>query len=61
MQAPSDTFPVPSGTKQGESFSPLLFNFLVEYALRKVQDHPVGLKLNCSHQLMVYAFDVNLT
>ena len=56
----SDSFPFRNVLKQGDALSPVLFNFTLEYAIRRVQVNQDGLKPNGTHQLLAYADDLNI-
>jgi hypothetical protein len=56
----SDNFPIQNGPKQGDALLPLLFSFALVYAIRKVRENQVELKLNVTSQLLVYADDMYL-
>jgi len=53
-------FPIRNGLKQGDALSPLIFNFALEYAIKRVQVNQDILTFNCTHHLLAYADDVNI-
>jgi len=47
--------PIKNGLKDGDALSSLLFNFVSEYAIRKVKANQKLLKFNGKHQIIIYA------
>ena len=56
----SNSFPIENGLKHGDALLPLLLNFSLEIAIRKVQETDLGLDMNGTHEALAYADDVNL-
>ena len=56
----SSSFFIENCLKQGDALSPLLFNFSVEYAIRKVVETSLSLDMNGTHEVLAYADNVNL-
>ena len=51
----SSSFLIENGLKQGDALLPLLFNFTLEYAIRKVQEINLGLDMNGTPQVLAHA------
>ena len=54
----SDMLPFENGLKKRDAWSPLPFNFAVDYVIRRVQANQVDLKLNGTNQLLAYPDNV---
>jgi len=53
----SHVFPIKNGLMEEDAFSPLLFNFVLECAIRRFYVNQEGLKLSDRHQFLVSADD----
>jgi hypothetical protein len=56
----SDKFYIQNYLKEEDALKSVLFNYASEYVIRKFQENQAGLKLHWTHQLPVYADNVNL-
>jgi len=55
-----DKFPMKNGLEKRDVLLPLLFNFALDYAIRRIHVNQNGLKLNGTYQSLVYADDFNM-
>jgi len=55
-----DVFTIKNDLQEGHGSLSLLFNFALEYAIRKVKANRKLLKFNSTRQVVIYADDVNL-
>ena len=54
----SSSFPIENGLKHGDALSPLLFNFALENAIRKVQETNLGLDMNGTHEWLMWMMSI---
>jgi hypothetical protein len=55
----SEIFPIKNRWRQGDALSLLLFKLALEYTIRSVQVKQDGLKLNGTHQFLVYVYAIS--
>jgi len=56
-----DSFPIPNGLKERNVLCPLLLSFDLVYAIGKVQENQERLEFGGTHQLLVYAGNINIS
>ncbi|KAI5707335.1 hypothetical protein M8J77_000363 [Diaphorina citri] len=56
----SDTFEVRTGLKQGDCLSPILFNIILERAIRRVTTMNTGIEIGRKVNILAYADDIIL-
>jgi len=61
-QTTFETFTAETGLKQGDALSPILFNLVLEKAVRVMQKEATGVKINQRKiQILGFADDLNIT